>query len=115
MEAGVSGPFALALSSELWTPVVETTEHGGYPLFEHLHRAIIGGPIVWTPGIHGAVILSQRGGDFVFDCGQDLSIGYLDHRADEVTLYLEESFTFSVEEPDAAVAIHAERLPGAGR
>lgn len=105
MEAGIGGPFGLALSSELWTLVVETTEHGGYPLFEHLRRAIIGGPIVWTPGIEGAVVLSQSGGDFVFHSGQDLSIGYADHDRETVTLYLEESFTFSVVEPDAAVAL----------
>ncbi len=109
MEAGISGPFGLALSSELWTMVVETTEHGGYPLLEHLRRAIIGGPIVWTPGIDGAVVLSQRGGDFDFESGQDLSIGYLDHGPEQVTLYLEESFTFTVADPDAAVALSTGR------
>ena len=37
--------------------------------------------------------------------GQDISIGYLDHNADAVRLYLEESFSFRVIEPDAAVAV----------
>jgi len=105
MEDGIGGPFALAMSSDIWREVVETAEHGGYPLFEHLRQAIIGGPIVWAPGIRGAVVASQRGGDFVFDCGQDLSIGYLSHDATTVTLYLEESFTFKVVEGDAAVAV----------
>jgi len=50
-------------------------------------------------------VLSLRGGDFVLDCGQDLSIGYLQHDARTVRLYLEESFTFRVVEPDAAVAL----------
>ena len=49
-------------------------------------------------------MLSLRGGDFILDSGQDLSIGYLDHDADAVRLYLEESFSFRVIEPDAAVA-----------
>ena len=105
MEAGIGGPFGLALSSDVWKGVVETTEHGGYPLLEHLRQAIIGGPIVWAPGLDGAVVLSQRGGDFVFDSGQDLSIGYLAHDPDSVTLYLEESFTFKVVDEDAAVAL----------
>ena len=35
-----------------------------------------GGPIVWAPGVHGAVVVSLRGGDFLFESGQDLSIGY---------------------------------------
>ena len=107
MESGISGPFGLALSSDVWTGVVETTEHGGYPLFEHLRQAILGGPIVWAPGIEGAVVLSQRGGDFVFESGQDLSIGYLATTPRQVTLYLEESFTFMVVEPDAAVALRS--------
>jgi uncharacterized linocin/CFP29 family protein len=54
------------------------------------------------------VVLSLRGGDFQFDSGQDLSIGYLDHDADVVRLYIEESFTFRVLEPDAAVALRSE-------
>jgi uncharacterized linocin/CFP29 family protein len=60
---------------------------------------------VWAPGVEGAIVLSLRGGDFVFDCGQDLSIGYLDHDADVVRLYLEETFTFRVVEPDASVQL----------
>jgi uncharacterized linocin/CFP29 family protein len=51
------------------------------------------------------VVVSQRGGDFLLDVGQDLSIGYSHHDADVVHLYLEESFTFLVAEPDAAVAL----------
>jgi uncharacterized linocin/CFP29 family protein len=104
MDRGIAGPFGLALSSEVWTGVAETTEHGGYPLLNHLQE-IIGGPVVWAPGIEGGIVLSQRGGDFTFHSGQDLSIGYLSHDADTVQLYLEESFTFRVGEPDAAVAL----------
>ncbi len=102
--SGVSGPFGLALGDEAWLGVSETIERGGYPLLEHLSR-IAGGPIVWAPGVGGGILISQRGGDFVFDSGQDLSIGYLDHERGSVTLYLEESFTFRVLEPDAAVGI----------
>jgi uncharacterized linocin/CFP29 family protein len=104
MEAGLAGPYALALSRDVWIGVLETAEHGGYPLFEHL-RSILGGPILWAPGIEGAVVLSQRGGDFLFHSGEDLSIGYSSHDADNVELYLEESFAFRVVEPDAAVAL----------
>jgi uncharacterized linocin/CFP29 family protein len=52
-------------------------------------------------------VVSLRGGDFVFDCGQDLSIGYLSHSADKVRLYFEESFSFRVVEPYAAVALRS--------
>jgi uncharacterized linocin/CFP29 family protein len=102
--AGVAGPYGLALGPEAYTRVLETTEHGGYPLLEHL-RKIIGGPLVWAPGVQGAVVVSQRGGDFLFDAGEDLSIGYDDHDADAVQLYLVESFSFRVATSEAAVAL----------
>jgi uncharacterized linocin/CFP29 family protein len=102
--AGVGGPYGLALGPEAYTRVLETTEHGGYPLLEHL-RKIIGGPLVWAPGVHGAVVVSQRGGDFLFEVGEDLSIGYDDHDADAVQLYLVESFSFRVATSEAAVAL----------
>jgi uncharacterized linocin/CFP29 family protein len=86
--------------------VVETAENGGYPLLEHL-RKIVQGELVWAPGLEGAVVVSMRGDDFLFESGQDLSIGYLDHNADEVRLYLEESFSFHVATPEAAVPIKA--------
>jgi uncharacterized linocin/CFP29 family protein len=37
--------------------------------------------------------------------GQDFSIGYLDHTSTSVLLYLQESFTFQVLTPEAAVPL----------
>ncbi|MCU1490513.1 MAG: bacteriocin [Acidimicrobiaceae bacterium] len=102
--AGVDGPYGLALGPASYTGVVETAEHGGVLLFEHL-RHILGGPLVWAPGVEGAVVLSLRGGDFLFDSGEDFSLGYAGHDGDEVRLYLEESFSFRVASPEAAVAL----------
>jgi uncharacterized linocin/CFP29 family protein len=101
---GVTGPYGLALGREQYRRVVETAEHGGFPLLDHL-RKILEGPIVWTPGVKGAVVLSQRGGDFLFESGQDLSIGYDSHDGNAVRLYLEESFSFRVATPEAAVVL----------
>ena len=104
LSAGVAGPYGLGLSPECYTGVIETTERGGYPLFDHL-RKITGGPLVWAPGLSGAVVVSLRGGDFLFESGQDLSVGYDHHDAEAVHLYLEESFSFRVATPDAAVPL----------
>jgi uncharacterized linocin/CFP29 family protein len=104
MEAGIGGPYGLALSPAEWTGVIETSEHGGILVFDHLRR-ILDGPIVWTPGVAHAVVLSLRGGDFRMEVGQDLSIGYLAHDAENVTLYLEQTFNFRVTEPDAAIEL----------
>jgi uncharacterized linocin/CFP29 family protein len=101
---GISGPYGLALGGDEYQRVVETAEHGGYPLLEHL-RKILEGPIIWAPGVGGAIVLSLRGGDFLFESGQDLSIGYEGHDAEVVRLYLEESFSFHVVTPEAAVAL----------
>jgi uncharacterized linocin/CFP29 family protein len=104
MRDGVEGPYGLALGPDVYRRVVETTEHGGYPLFDHL-RKILGGPLVWAPGVNGGVVVSLRGGDFLFESGEDLAIGYLDHDADAVRLYLVETFSFRVATPEAAVAL----------
>ena len=104
LRSGVGGPYGMALGPTLYTAVIETTEHGGYPLFQHL-RQILGGPFVWAPGVDGAVVVSLRGGDFLFDCGEDVAIGYEGHDAEAVSLYLVESFTFHVSAPEAAVAL----------
>lgn len=103
-QAGIDGPFGLAIGPAGYTGIIETTEHGGLLLLDHL-RQILGGPVVWAPGVEGGVVLSLRGGDFCFESGEDLSIGYLDHDAESVRLYLEESFSFRVLESDAAVAL----------
>jgi uncharacterized linocin/CFP29 family protein len=102
--AGIAGPYAIALGPRCYTGVIETTERGGYPVLEHI-RLILGGPVVWAPAVDGAVVVSQRGGDFELTCGQDFSIGYLDHDADSVRLYLEESMTFRALSADAGVAL----------
>jgi uncharacterized linocin/CFP29 family protein len=104
LRSGVSGPYGLALGREEYTRVIETAERGGVLLFDHL-RQILGGPIVWAPGVDGGVVLSLRGGDFLFESGQDVAVGYEAHDAESVTLYLEESFAFRVVSPEAAVAI----------
>jgi uncharacterized linocin/CFP29 family protein len=52
-----------------------------------------------------AVVVSLRGGDFLFDCGEDISIGYDHTDAQRVNLYLSESFSFRVVTPEAAVAL----------
>jgi uncharacterized linocin/CFP29 family protein len=101
---GVGGPYALALGREEYTRVVQTAEDGGHLLFDHL-RKILGGPIVWAPGVDAGVVLSLRGGDFLFESGQDLSVGYEGHDAATVSFYLEQSFSFRVAGPEAAVPI----------
>jgi uncharacterized linocin/CFP29 family protein len=107
---GISGPYGLLLGREEYTRVIESAEHGGYPLLEHLGK-ILDGPIVWAPGVSGALVLSLRGGDFLFESGQDFAVGYDHHDVDAVYLYLQESFSFVVATPEAAIALAAHGRP----
>jgi len=100
--SGIGGPYAVALGPRCYTGVIETTEMGGYPVLEHL-RLITSGPVLWAPAVDGAVVLSSRGGDFELTLGQDAVMGYVDHDETNVHLYLEESFTFQILAPEAAV------------
>ena len=102
-DCGVSGPYAVALSERAYADLTETTS-GGYPVLEHVRR-LVDGPLVWAPGLEGAVVLSMRGGDFELTVGQDFSVGYLGHNSEHVRLYIEESFTFWLLSPQAAVPL----------
>jgi uncharacterized linocin/CFP29 family protein len=66
---------------------------------------LVDGPLVWAPGIDGGVVLSMRGEDFQLTVGEDFSIGYLGHDNDMVRLYIEESFTFWLLSPQAAIPL----------
>ena len=104
LRQGIAGPYGLLLGREEYTRVIESAEHGGYPLLDHLHK-ILGGPTVWAPGVNGGVVLSLRGGDFLFEAGQDLAVGYERHDSDAVHLYLQESFSFVIATREAAVSL----------
>ncbi|MCB1678833.1 MAG: bacteriocin family protein [Halioglobus sp.] len=101
--AGVDGPYAIALGPRCYTGLHKTME-GGFAVFEHVRR-LLDGPIISAPAVDGALVISLRGGDFELTVGQDLSIGYLEHTASIVRLYLQESFTFRVLAPEAAVPL----------
>lgn len=102
--AGVDGPYAIALGPRCYTGLLRTTGPGGYPVFHHV-KQMLDGPVVWAPALDGAVVMSLRGGDFKLIVGQDISIGYLDHDRSSVELYLEESLTFRLLMPEAAVPL----------
>jgi uncharacterized linocin/CFP29 family protein len=103
-QAGVSGPYALVLGTELYDQVFAFTEEG-HPLARRIEQLLVDRPIVRATTIDGGVVLSLRGGDYELTVGQDLSVGYAFHDKHQVELYLTESFTFRVLEPAAAVRL----------
>jgi uncharacterized linocin/CFP29 family protein len=103
-QVGVDGPYALALGPRCYTGLKQTAGPGGFPILRHVTE-LVDGPVVWAPAVDGAAVLSLRGGDFRLVVGRDASIGYAGHDGLRVTLYLEESFTFRLQGPDAAVPL----------
>jgi uncharacterized linocin/CFP29 family protein len=62
--AGVEGPYALAIGPTGYTRIMQATQDTGHLLLDHLTQ-ILGGAVVWTPGLDdAAAVLSQRGDDF---------------------------------------------------
>lgn len=104
-EQGVDGPYALLLDADAYTAVSDTSVHG-YPVRDHLKELADGG-IVWAPSLSGGLALSLRGGDFELRLGEDLSIGYRDHDAARVRLYLRETLAFLLYADEAAVPLPA--------
>ncbi len=100
---GVDGPYGIALGPRCYTGLTRSTDRG-YPIINHI-REIVDGSIVSAPAADGAVVMSLRGGDFELTVGQDFSIGYLEHARTSVRLYLQETFTFRVLTPEAAIAL----------
>ena len=103
-DAGIAGPYAIALGPRCYAGVIEATEKGGYPILHHL-GLILGGPVVWAPAVDGAIVMSQRGGDAELTIGEDMAIDYRSHDAQTVTLMLRESTTFVATTPEAAIAL----------
>jgi uncharacterized linocin/CFP29 family protein len=111
---GIAGPYAIALGPRCFAGLTKTISPAGFPAIEYIKR-LLDGPIISAPGVDGAVVLSQRGGDFELVIGQDFSIGYLDHTATTVRLYVQESLTFRVLSPEAAVPlVYGEAKKGKG-
>jgi len=112
-QQGIDGPYAIALGPRCFQGLTETTNKGGYPVID-LVKQQLDGRIVWAPAIDGAVVLSTRGGDFELVVGQDFAVGYAREDGANVELYLQESITFRVLTPDAAVPLRYASKSGGG-
>lgn len=103
--AGVNGPYALVLGTAAFTQATGGAEDG-YPVLSHLEK-LVDAPVAWSQALDGGAVVTTRGGDFDLWLGQDISIGYLSHDVDSVTLYLQESLTFQMQTSEAVVVLKA--------
>lgn len=106
--AGVSGPYHLLLSADVYTAVAESNDQG-YPVLRHVEEILARGGehggVIWAPAIAGGLLISSRGGDYELNLGMDLSIGYSSHDSEHIELYLIESFTARALTAEASVPL----------
>ncbi|HZF71031.1 family 1 encapsulin nanocompartment shell protein [Sulfuricurvum sp.] len=102
----VEGPYKLVLSTATLIKMVAESE-GGISVKTRLESLIGANFFVVCESIGDDKILalSQRGGDFVLYNGLDVSIGYTEEKEDSYSLFLTESCSFRIINPEAAVLI----------
>lgn len=98
----VTGPYTLVMNTEKWKEI--SSMFTGYPIKKQL-RELIDGQIILTQNLKDAMVITERGGDFKFTLGNDISIGYNQHDAKNVDLFFTESFTFRVIDPAAVILL----------
>ncbi len=100
--ASIEGPYTLILHPEKWKEMISCSQ--GYPVTRHLDE-ILGGNILVSDNVNqnDMFLVTERGGDFVLTLGADFSLGYEHHDHQKVQLFLAESFTFQVLDPEAVI------------
>lgn len=101
-EDSVEGPYTLVAGKSLWQMIQSSGE--GYPLKKRVESLMDGG-IILSPAVDCNYIVSTRGGDMEITVGQDYSIGYCSSTVDKVKLFVTESFTFRVINPEAVIKL----------
>jgi len=96
-DAAVEGPYDLVAGPEVYK-LLSSAQTPGYPLRKQV-AGLVGGRVIYSAVLDGALLVSGRGGDFELTLGQDLAVGYEDRDATKATLFLTESFTFRVLDP----------------
>src|SRR5262245_37354658 len=103
--AGEMPPYVLVAGPQVFQALDRSV--GQYPLRRQIEQ-LIEGSIVLAPYVGGAFLLpAQSDGDFELSLGQDVSVGFDHQEGQKIRLFMTESFTFRVIEPQAVVAFRA--------
>jgi uncharacterized linocin/CFP29 family protein len=94
------GPYSLILGTKGWLAINKVVQ--GTPLPERIER-LIGGKVIHSMAIDGAFLVPHDDENLELTVGQDFAIGYESHDTKEVTLFITESFTFRVLDPNLIV------------
>ncbi len=106
MREGVEGGANLVVSPEVWKVLARSTPGG---TLRSLLEMQLGGKVIYSNAVKGALLVAARGGDLELTVGQDFAIGYHHHTAEEIFLFMTESFTFRVVAPEALVGFEVKK------
>lgn len=95
-----AGPYTLIVGDKGWNLINMVVD--GYPLKKTI-EALAGSPIIYAPTVEDALLIPYDHDDLEFTIGQDFCIGYESHDSKKVKLFITESFTFRVIDPDIIV------------
>ena len=97
---GVEGAANLVVNPQVWKFLARSTPGG---TLRSLLEQQLGGQVIYSNTVKGALLAAARGGDLELTVGQDFAIGYHHHTSEEIHLFMTESFTFRVITPEALV------------
>lgn len=102
----VDGPFKLLVSGATFAQLVIESE-GGETMKQKIESIFGADAVVVNEAIGDdtALMISQRGGDFIFYSGLDVHVGYDSESESALNFFLIESAAFRVIKPEAAVRI----------
>lgn len=99
--AGFRGPYALAVSPELYNGLFRRYDNTDMLQVEHLNRLFTRG--IYKAPIEGAVVVDPRAGKIVI--GQDVMVGYSESDGVHAQLYVCESIVLKLDSPNAVCTI----------
>lgn len=102
-DSGFRGPYALALSPELYNNLFRLYPGSDVMGLEHLRRLCTAG--IYKAAIAGGVLVDTRVGVLIL--GQDLSAGYSSQDGVHYHLYVSESIVLRIDDPKAICVIAA--------
>lgn len=106
-ESFVDGGFKIVVSNQIYSKLVVETI--GAMSIKHKIEQLLGQNSIVVSNAMGhdkALVISQRGGDYKFYSGLDVSVGYEKENKDSISLFLTQSAAFRVLSPEASMVIN---------
>ncbi len=100
-DAYAAPPYHMIVSDQLYQ-ALSISHYGG--LLRHSVENIIGGKIIRSHNLKGALLMPFNHEDLELTVGQDYAIGYETHDKDNVTFFITNAFTFRCLDADIVVS-----------